>query len=89
MGTALRKERRSFTLSHESLEYLEREQQERKAPSASSALDDILQERKREFEQQQLQAAITSYYDSISDDERAENRAWGAFAESQIQPERD
>jgi multidrug efflux pump subunit AcrA (membrane-fusion protein) len=84
---AQRKERCSFTLSRESVEYLEREQQQRKAPSTSSVLDEILRENKLALEKRQFEAAMTSYYDTISDQERAENRAWGAFAESQIKGE--
>ncbi len=86
MGRA-RKQRHSFTLSQESVEYLEQERQQRNAPSTSSVLDEILRERKLEEEQRQLEAAIASYYNSISEDERAENRSWGAFAESQMSKE--
>jgi hypothetical protein len=87
MGSALRKQRRSFTLSRESVEYLEQEQKQRKAPSASSVLDEILRERRRERERQKLEASMVAYYDSITDEERTENRTWGAFGESQISRE--
>ena len=87
MGSALRKERRSFTLSRESVEYLELEQKRRRAPSASSVLDEILRERQQEYERQKLEASMVSYYDSLTDEEMAEDRAWGAFGESQISRE--
>jgi len=87
MGSALRKERRSFTLSRESVEYLELEQKRRRAPSASSVLDEILRERQQEYERQKLEASMVSYYDSLTDEEMAEDRAWGALGESQISRE--
>lgn len=87
MPSATRKQRRSFTLSQESVEYLERERKQRKVPSASSVLDAILRERQRETEQHKLEASITSYYDSITDEQRAADRAWGAFSESQLSKE--
>ena len=39
--------------------------------------------------EEQLEVAIASYYDSISDEERDENRAWAVFGESQISAEED
>jgi hypothetical protein len=81
---ALRKERCSFTLSHDSVEYLTQEQRQRKAASASAALEEILRERQRETKQRLLDAQISAYYDSIPDEQQAEDRAWGAFGESQI-----
>jgi hypothetical protein len=38
-------------------------------------------------QQTAIEAAYANYYDSLSDDEVAEESAWGAFAESQFAKE--
>lgn len=76
----VRKVRRTFTLSPESLGYLEQEARRLQTESQSSVLDELLRERKREQQLSAIEANITSYYDSLSDEEVEENRAWGEFA---------
>jgi len=39
---------------------------------------------KTETERMRMDAFISSYYDSLSDEDREQNRAWGSFAEAQI-----
>ena len=50
--------------------------------STSEALDQLIREKKREAEKARVSAGIRAYYDSISDQERAENLAWGELAGS-------
>jgi polysaccharide biosynthesis transport protein len=49
-----------------------------------AALEQIIQERQRKRERQKVNAAITSYYDSLTVEERQENWLWGEFSEEQI-----
>ena len=50
-------------------------------------MDALLSELKAIRQQQAIEAAYTDYYDSLSQEEVAEERAWGAFAESQLAKE--
>lgn len=84
MASVARKERRSFTLSHESVTYLEVEKRQRRAASVSAVLDDILRAKQRESERDKLNASVSAYYDSLPDAQLAEDEKWGEFAESQF-----
>jgi hypothetical protein len=74
------KQRRTFTLSPASLAYLEQETRRRNADSLSAVLDELLQEKRLEYQQLALEAQITAYYDSLADAEVEEDRRWGEFA---------
>jgi len=37
----------------------------------------------------EISASITRYYDTLTEEERAENLAWGQFAETQFSDEDD
>lgn len=87
MASVTRKERRSFTLSRESVTYLEAETRQRRAPSVSAMLDDILRAKKQESEREKLNASVSAYYDSLPDAQLAEDEKWGEFAESQFPTE--
>lgn len=80
-----RKLKKTFSLSPESVNFLKR--LAKSYDSDSEALDALIREREREAEKQRIDAAITNYYDSMSEEEREENRAWGEFAESQFPTE--
>lgn len=82
-----RKEKKTFSLSRESLRYLEAVRKERKGTSVSSVLDELIAQQRRSQEARRISASITSYYDSLTDKEVAEDRAWGEFAESQFPDE--
>ncbi len=84
MGFAARKERHTFTLDQELVAYVKLEAEQRSIASLSAALEEILRESKRQREREKIQSAISSYYDALSETEREENRAWGAFGESQF-----
>jgi hypothetical protein len=74
------KRRRTFTLSPESLAYLEQQARRRKLGSQSAVLDELLLEKTREQWREALEANVTAYYDSLSEAEVEEDRLWGEFA---------
>jgi hypothetical protein len=75
-----RKLRRTFTLSPENVAYIENQSRERKIKSLSAVLDELLQEKTREQELAEVEANTIAYYDSLTDEEVEEQRAWGEFA---------
>ena len=87
MARVARKERRSFTLSHESVTYLEVEKRQRRAASVSAVLDDILRAKQRESEREKLNASVSAYYDALPEAQLVEDEKWGEFAESQFPAE--
>ena len=74
-----RKSKRSFTLSPNSVDLLDEIRKERRAASVSAVLEEILQRVRLQRERKRLDAAVTSYYDSLSGADRAEDAAWGDF----------
>jgi hypothetical protein len=85
MSRALaRKERKTYTLSSEAIAIIEAEKKERRTDSASSALEELLKEARRQKEMAKVAASISSYYDSLSDEEVKEQKLWGQFAETQF-----
>jgi len=79
-----RKIKKSFSISVESDSFIRRNCKERKSNSESETLDALLSELKAIRQQQAIEAAYTDYYDSLSQEEVAEERAWATFAESQL-----
>jgi hypothetical protein len=75
---ARRKLKRTFSLSAEALAYLDGLAKDYK--STSEALDRLIHERKALAEKARISAGIRNYYDSISDEQRAENLVWGELA---------
>ena len=84
---ATQKLKKTYSLSREAIRFVEAIQKERKIESASAALDELLRERKQAREMEQTSAAITKYYDSLTEPEMEEDRAWGKAAESQFTAE--
>lgn len=82
-----RKIKKSFSISVESDSFIRRSCKERKSNSESETLDTLLSELMAIRQKTAIEAAYTNYYDSLSDDEVAEESAWGAFAESQLAKE--
>ena len=78
------KRRRTFTLSPASLAYLEQQARERQLDSQSAFLDELLQEKSLEQRRAALEANVTAYYDSLSEEEVQEQRAWGKLAEQSL-----
>jgi hypothetical protein len=50
-------------------------------------LDVLLRELMAIRQQRVIEAAYTDYYDSLTEEEVSEERAWGTFAESQLAKE--
>ncbi len=81
------KAKKTFSLSRESVRYLESLRQNRRAESISAILEDLIRQQREASEMERIAASITSYYDSLSDEQVAEDRAWGQFAERQFHAE--
>ncbi|HTV65562.1 MAG TPA: hypothetical protein VMD98_08160 [Bryocella sp.] len=85
-SAALRKEKKTFSLSREAVTYLDNvRKQERK--TISEVVEELIQARKLAAEQERISESIRHYYDSLDAEEQAENRLWGKFAESQFPSE--
>ena len=50
----------------------------------SSVLEDLIRAQQEAKEVERISASFTRYYDSLSPQEQAEDRAWGQFAETQF-----
>ena len=75
-----RKQPRTFSLSKDVIDILERYKNERKAASLTAAVEEIV----RQWTRVRLAQQVTVYYDSLSDEEVAEEKNWGAFSETQL-----
>ena len=87
MAQLTRKARKTFSLSRESVRYLESLRKAKRGKSISSVLDDLIRQRREAEEMNRVSASITNYYDSLSDQQVAGERSWGEFAETQISSE--
>ena len=67
--------------------YLEAVRRETKRPSMSSVLEDIIRQQQQTKELERISASFTRYYDSLTDEDRAEDAAWGQFAEAEFPAE--
>ncbi len=84
---AATKERRTFTLSRESLALLNdlclaRRGSRRR--SVSAVLDDLLRALDLQRRRAAVERAITDFYDGLSARDQAEDAAWGEFSLSQF-----
>jgi hypothetical protein len=82
-----RKIKKSFSISVESDAFIRKSTKERKSNSESETLDTLLSELITIRQQRAIEAAYTDYYDSLGEEEVAEERAWGTFAELQLAKE--
>ncbi|HEX3739042.1 MAG TPA: hypothetical protein VHV29_04885 [Terriglobales bacterium] len=82
-----RKEKRTFSLSRESLHFLESMRKKQKRASVSAVLDELIAQQRRSQEADRISASIASYYNSLTDNEVTEDRLWGQFAETQFPDE--
>ena len=80
MQATVRKMKRSFTLTPESVAFVAETRQKRQAGSDSEALDLLLRELMLEARRQELEAATKAYYDNASDEELTEQREWAEQA---------
>lgn len=84
VSSRTRKAKKTFTLSRESVAFLETEKQKRGRESTSLVLEELIQECREKDTAKKIGAEISSYYDSLTDEERNENSNWGEFAEKQL-----
>jgi len=82
-----RKARKTFSLSRETVKYLEALRKERKKDSMSAVLEDVVRQLQQTKELERISASVSHYYDNLSDEQMAEDRAWGEFAETQFPTE--
>jgi hypothetical protein len=75
-----RKAKKSYTLSPESVAFLEAMRKRRRAGSISAILDEILQAVRREHERASVERAVANYYSSLSNREATDQAEWGEFA---------
>ena len=75
-----KKQPRTFSLSRDVIDILERYKKERKAGSLTAAVEEIV----REWTTAQMAQQVAAYYDSLSDEEVAQEKNWGAFSETQL-----
>jgi predicted CopG family antitoxin len=79
-----RKTRRTFSLSHEAVRYLESVRKGKRARSISSVLEELIRKRQEGDEMDRISASIAGYYDSLTDDQVAQDSSWGKFSEAQL-----
>jgi hypothetical protein len=79
-----RKIKRSFSISPESDIFIRKMRKERKAKSESETLDTLLRELMAIQAQRAIEVAYSDYYDSLTEEDVADDRAWGAFSETQL-----
>ncbi|MGH9496574.1 MAG: hypothetical protein ACRD3B_16345 [Candidatus Sulfotelmatobacter sp.] len=80
-----RKAKKTFSLSQEAVSYLN--DLAKQYRSTSEALDALIREKQAEAKKERISAGIRGYYDSMGDEEEAENKAWGEFVHSQLSGE--
>jgi len=82
-----RKERRTFTLSRESIALLQDLRALRRGSrrrSVSAVLDDLLRALDKQRKREIVEQAITSFYDTLPESAQSEERAWGEFSLTQF-----
>jgi hypothetical protein len=83
-SSTTRKEKKTFSLSRQSLRFLEALRKERQSRSVSSVLEEIIRQQQQAKEMKSISASVSSYYDSLPDKQMEADRAWGQFAETQF-----
>lgn len=84
---SLPKARKTFSLSRETMRYLESLRKETKKNSMSSVLEELIRQQQQAKEMERISASVTRYYDSLTAEEIAEDRAWGEFSATQFPSE--
>jgi len=78
------KERITFSLNKATAVFLRRQVAAEEQASLSALLEAIIAREKERLELRQLSGQVSAYYDSLSEDERREDAAWGALGESEL-----
>lgn len=79
-----RKQRRTFSLAPDVTHFLKEFRAKIQAPSDTAALEALVREQKLRRDQEVLDAQISAFYDSLSEEELREEREWADFAASQL-----
>jgi len=79
-GSSDRKAKKSYTLSPESVAFLEAMRKKQRSASISAILEEILQAVRREHDRAAVDRGVTDYYGSLSAQESAEQAEWGELA---------
>jgi hypothetical protein len=77
VSRAANKEKRTFSLSRDVVEYLETRCAETQAPSLSAYVESIVRELQAKVEMQKFEAATKAYYDGLTAAETDEQAEWG------------
>jgi hypothetical protein len=80
-----RKIRMTVSLQEETVRFLRRRKDQVQAASMSACVEDVVAACRRMVEAEELNRQTRAYYDGISDEERAEEMAWGKMAEQEFQ----
>jgi hypothetical protein len=78
--TTRRKAKKSYTLSPESVAFLEAMRKKHHVTSVSSMLEQILQAIRREQGKAAVERAVGDYYTSLSSEEAEDQSKWADFA---------
>ena len=81
------KEKRSYTLSPESVAFLESLRKRRRAASTSSVLEEIVQAARRRGARAAIEKSVSDYYSSLSAKDLRKQSEWGEFAMTQFPDE--
>jgi predicted CopG family antitoxin len=84
---ARRKEKKTFSLSRDAVTYLQTLRKAKHGKSISSILEELIRQQREIKEMERASASVSAYYDSLNDEQIAEDRAWGQFAEGQFPTE--
>jgi hypothetical protein len=76
----VRKPKKSYTLSSESIQFLEAIRKRKRTHSTSAVLEETLQTVRRSAQKRAVEKAVADFYDSLSDEETKEQGRWGEFA---------
>lgn len=76
--------KKSYTLSLDSVTFLEDLREKQHARSASSVLDDIVQAYRRSQRRKALAEHVSRHYSSLSQAEVEDDAAWGEFAAGEL-----
>jgi hypothetical protein len=81
------KERKTFTLSRESIALLNDLRAARRGPhhrSVSAVLDELLRALDKQRKREAIDQAVTSFYNGLSPEMHAEEQEWGEFSLAQF-----
>lgn len=83
-GTSERKAKKSYTLSPESVAFLEALRKKQRAASISAILEEILQTVRRDHDRAAVDRAVADYYGSLTPEEVSEQAEWGELARREL-----